>query len=171
MRRFVILAGGIGVLAFVAIAFAGTRGYKGFDTDRKCGTIGRPPHSTDCRIRFKGLTIHERVTAVTDFSFRKIPVVCEGSAGILWAAPLAADITVKTGRKFAHHADISHLTITFPQVTRALPRGRGLPTPRNIVDITGKFSKDWSRARGTFKFHSSGSLSCTTGTDHYTVER
>lgn len=171
MRRFVILAGGIGVLAFVAVAFAGTRSYKGFDTDRKCGTIGRPPHSTDCRIRFKGLTVHKRITTVADFSFRKIPVVCEGSAGILRAPPLAADITVKTGRKFAHHAEIYNLFITFPKVAKALPRGQVPPPPRNIVDITGKFSKDWSRARGTFKFHSSGSLSCATGTDHYMVKR
>ena len=157
MKRISILGLAVvmGALAVAAVALAASKTYTGKDHDGKCGTIGPPPHSSDCQVTFEAKIKHGKATAVSDFVMKRVPIKCDQGFFVVSNdnAPTGT-MKVKKHRKFKGH-------FTFAGGAQS-------------IDVTGKFSKDWKKASGTLRNQGdfgSGATNCDTGIDDYSVKR
>jgi hypothetical protein len=151
----VILAMAIGALVVAAVALAGTKTYTGKDKDSKCGTIGSPPHSSDCKVTFDAKIKNGKAKKVSDFVMNRVPIKCDqGLFTVSNDNAPTGTMKVKKHRKFKGH-------FTFAGGQQS-------------IDVTGKFSKNWKKVSGTLRNRGdfgSGATNCDTGTDDYSAKR
>jgi len=156
MRRIAVVGSLVAVLAFSAVALAAIRHYHGKDEDPACASIP-PPNA--CKMKFDGAVRNGRVVKVRNFTFNKIPMPCtEGPFALSNTGNPLPPMRVNAQRRF--HGDfVDNQT-----------------SPTQYTHVDGRFSTNYKRATGHFRFHGdlspevfppTGLHNCDTGRDDW----
>jgi hypothetical protein len=154
MRRIAIVGSLVAMLVFAAVALGAVRHYHGKDTDPAC-TSGLTPPS--CAITFDGGVRNHKVVRVKNFAFDEIPMQCdEGAYAISNTGVPLPTMRVNAQRRF-HGEFVDSKT-----------------SPTQYTHVAGRFSTNYKRATGHFRFHGdfrpstlypTGLHNCDTNTD------